>query len=202
MFLFTSINIGGLGFSPQRISYFLAALAASQGLWTLAVFPGLNRKVGNLNVMRLCSTGWPFLFACFPVLNELLRLGARTAFWAALVVPLLIGGFVAMSFAGAQLLVNEACPSPKELALINALTQVCLQRRDGESADLLTLVVQTLNSAVRSVTPALFTSIFAAGVKDQQLHGHLCWAVLVLLTLPLNWALAFRSKRVSLITQS
>lgn len=133
----------------------------------------------------------------------MLRLDARTAFWVVLVVPLLIGGFVAMSFAGAQLLVNEACPSPKELALINALTQVGRQRGKDTIAALLTDVLhQTLNSAVRSVTPALFTSIFAAGVKDQRLHGHLCWAVLILLTLPLNWALASRSQRGSLITQS
>lgn len=52
---------------------------------------------------------------------------------------------------------------------------------------------QTLNSAVRAVTPALFTSVFALGAKTQLLDGHLCWVVLIALTVPLQWALFFRA---------
>ncbi|KAK4610753.1 Efflux pump azaK [Fulvia fulva] len=174
VFLFTSTANGGLGFSPRWISYFLAGLAASQGLWTLMSFPTLKRKMGTRKVMQICSCGWPLLFASMPVLNEVLRRDAIAAFWAVVPVPLIIGGGVAMSFAGAQLLVNDTCPSPTELALLNALTQ-------------------TLNSAVRAVTPALFTSVFALGAKTQLLDGHLCWVVLIALTVPLQWALFFRA---------
>lgn len=98
VFLFTSTANGGLGFSPRWISYFLAGLAASQGLWTLMSFPTLKRKMGTRKVMQICSCGWPLLFASMPVLNEVLRRDAIAAFWAVVPVPLIIGGGVAMSF--------------------------------------------------------------------------------------------------------
>lgn len=98
VFLFTGIEKGGFGFSPQWISYFLACLAASQGLWTLAYFPSLKRKLGTGPVMRLCSAGWPLLFASFAILNELLRRGWFIAFWTTLPLSLIVGGGIAMSF--------------------------------------------------------------------------------------------------------
>ena len=44
----------------------------------------------------------------------------------------------------------------------------------------------TVSSAVRAFAPVAFTSIYAAGVKGQILHGHLVWALLIVLTLGLN----------------
>ncbi|KJX93931.1 major facilitator superfamily transporter like protein [Zymoseptoria brevis] len=167
VFLFTSIDKGGFGFSPQFISYFLAGWAACQALWTLVCFAPLKRRLGNARVMQLCSAGWPLLFASFAVLNEMLRHGHTTLFWTFLAVPLLLGGGIAMSFASAQLLVNDTCPSPQETALINAISQ-------------------TLNSAIRAVTPAIFTTVFALGTKYQILDGHLCWIALAAVALPLS----------------
>ena len=56
---------------------------------------------------------------------------------------------------------NDVAPSHVMLGTLNALA--------------LTLV-----SGVRAVAPALFTSIFAIGVKLQWIDGHLVWVILIL----------------------
>ena len=60
-------------------------------------------------------------------------------------------------------------PSPTTLATLNALAL-------------------TVNSADRAVAPALFTSLFATGVKLGWLDGHLVWVLIVSLALLLNVA--------------
>jgi hypothetical protein len=40
-------------------------------------------------------------------------------------------------------------------------------------------------SGIRMITPAAFSSIFAAGAKMQFLGGHLVWLVLVVMAVPL-----------------
>jgi hypothetical protein len=46
--------------------------------------------------------------------------------------------------------------------------------------------MQTLNSAVRAITPAVFTCVYAVGTKHAILDGHLCWITLAVLALPLS----------------
>ncbi|KAI7253652.1 MFS general substrate transporter [Hortaea werneckii] len=103
----------------------------------------------------------------FPILNEVLRHGSRTAFWAIWPPFLVIASGIAMSYACVQLCLNDISPSSTVLATVNALGL-------------------TLSSAVRAFAPVAFTSIYAAGVKGQILGGHLIWALLIVLTLGLN----------------
>ena len=72
--------------------------------------------------------------------------------------------------AGVQLALNDIAPSQSTLGTLNGLA--------------LALV-----SATRAVVPALFTSLFAAGVKGQIFGGHLIWVILVALTIGYNVAL-------------
>jgi hypothetical protein len=65
-----------------------------------------------------------------------------------------------MGFTGAQLALNDIAPSSATLGTLNALAL-------------------TLASAIRMVAPALFSSIFAWGVRNQILMGYLIWVVLV-----------------------
>jgi hypothetical protein len=67
-------------------------------MWTLAYFPSLQRKIGTKGVLRLCSAGWPVLFVTFPLLNELLRRDWIPVFWASIIIPIIVGGGIAMSF--------------------------------------------------------------------------------------------------------
>lgn len=69
-----------------------------------------------------------------------------------------------------QLALNDIAPSPATLGTLNA-------------------VALTLVAAIRGVGPALFTSIFAIGVRDQILDGYLVWVLLILLGIGGNVAM-------------
>lgn len=66
--------------------------------------------------------------------------------------------------AACQLAINDISPSPETLGTVNAISL-------------------TLNSGLRAVAPALFSSIFATGVKKQIFKGYFAWLILVLLAL-------------------
>ncbi|CAK3791141.1 MFS general substrate transporter [Lecanosticta acicola] len=166
-FLFTRIELGGIGFGPDFISYAIALAGASQALWMLLVFPPLQRKIGTGNLLRACAIFWPVFMAASPIYNELLRHGFNTAFWVIAPLFSVLGSGVSMAFACVQLCLNDISPSPTVLATVNALAL-------------------TLNSGVRAVAPALFNSIFATGIRIHWADGHLVWFILVALALLLN----------------
>jgi len=62
--------------------------------------------------------------------------------------------------AGVQLALNDISPSPSTLGTLNG-------------------VALTMTAGIRTVGPALFTSLFAAGARTQFLNGYLVWVVLV-----------------------
>ncbi|KZT59576.1 MFS general substrate transporter [Calocera cornea HHB12733] len=160
IFFTMSIALGGFGFSPAQISLYLAGCGISQALWLLVAFPPLQRRLGTGNLLRVCAWAWPVAFCFFPLLSALLRNGQTTAFW--LIVPLSVIGAsgVSMAFTGVQLALNDIAPSHLALGTLNGLAL-------------------SLMSAVRAITPALFASIYAYGVKYQILAGYFCWAVLI-----------------------
>ncbi len=67
-----------------------------------------------------------------------------------------------MFIAGVQLALNDISPSPSTLGTLNGLAL-------------------TLTSGIRTVGPAIFTSLFAMGARTQFLNGYLVWVVLTLL---------------------
>lgn len=76
---------------------------------------------------------------------------------------------MSMGFACVQLALNDISPSKQVLGTVNALAL-------------------TVNSAVRAVMPAAFTSIYALGVKWGGADGHLAWIILVSVAAALNFA--------------
>lgn len=65
-----------------------------------------------------------------------------------------------MAFTAVQLALNDIAPSHQTLGTLNA-------------------IALTLTCAIRTVGPALTTSLFAIGARTQILDGHLVWVVLV-----------------------
>ena len=171
VFFFTSPERGGYGFSPQMISIYLAGAGASQALWILLAFPPLQHKYSTGAVLRGCATLWTFMFAVFPIGNEFLRRGMTVPFWICVPINMFVGSGVSMAFTCVQLCLNDIAPSPATLGTLNALAL-------------------TLHSGTRAVAPALFSAIFATGVRGGWVDGHLVWFVLV----PLAGILAFTSR--------
>lgn len=98
VFMYTSVEKGGFGFSDQYIAIFLAISGGSQALWMLLAFPYLQGKFGTGTVMRWCAAGWPIFMVAFPVFNEFLRNGWNLAFWILAPIELVLGSGVAMGF--------------------------------------------------------------------------------------------------------
>ncbi|KYK56511.1 hypothetical protein DCS_03511 [Drechmeria coniospora] len=161
--LFTPVALGGLGCDSFQISLYMAALGASQALWTLLVFPVLHRRVGTVGVLRLCAACYPFFFAGFVVMNLLLREGTEASvvcFWVIGTVVCFGGPGVSMAFTAVQLALNEVSPDQHHMGTLNAIALTC-------------------TSGIRSVAPAVTTAMYAVGVRGQILGGHLVWALLV-----------------------
>ncbi|GAD91876.1 conserved hypothetical protein [Paecilomyces variotii No. 5] len=164
VFYFTSPKLGGFGFSPSQISLFMALAGFSQSLWILAIFPPLHRRIGTGNLLRICTVAFAFFFAINPLCNMLLRWEFITAFWVVAITSLSIGSGVAMIYTCIQLAVNDISPSHTTLGTLNA-------------------VALALGSGIRAVAPALFSSLFATGVREQILAGYLPWLILIILAL-------------------
>lgn len=98
VFYFTSIGLGGYGFSEFQISIFIGIGGLSQAIWLLFVFPSLQRRIGTGGIMRLCASVWPFWFFLTAGANALLRLGWDNVFWIYAPTLLVLGSGVAMAF--------------------------------------------------------------------------------------------------------
>lgn len=142
----------------------------------LLAFPYLQRKTSTGTVLRGCCIAWPFMMACYPILNELLRANAIAAFWTLGAICTFFGSGVAMSFACVQLCLNDIAPSPTTLATLNA-------------------VALTVNSGLRAIAPVGITSLYAVGIKGRWIHGHLGWALLVIMALSLNVSVRWLPER-------
>ncbi|CAG9948856.1 unnamed protein product [Clonostachys rosea f. rosea IK726] len=164
--LFTPIDLGGIGYTTPQISIYMGAQAASQALWLLVVFPRLQQRMGTRGVLRVCSLGLPLFFSSFILMNVLLRTGgtACTAcFWALTFLGTFVGPAVFMSFAGMQLLVNDATPDPSLLGRVNAIALM-------------------LCGVIRIAAPSIATVVYAVGVHGQIAGGYLGWVVTIVLS--------------------
>src|SRR4051812_46912598 len=81
VFLFTPVNLGGVGFSPSFIAGVIALNGISQALWLLLAFPPLQRRIGTGGIFKLCALAWPVFFAVLPICNVFLRYDLKVPFW-------------------------------------------------------------------------------------------------------------------------
>ncbi|KAK6008055.1 hypothetical protein QM012_004869 [Aureobasidium pullulans] len=162
VFWFTSIPLGGFGFSPIQISLFLGLAGISQAIWLLFVFPPMQRRWGTGGVLRYSGWIFPIGYIGNPLLQFALRKGVITPFWIILPILMVVGSSASMAFTCVQLCVNNISPSSAVLGTMNALA--------------LSLV-----AGIRALAPGLFASLFATGVKGQILDGYLVWLIMIIM---------------------
>jgi hypothetical protein len=98
VYMYTPIELGGIGFTPVLIAGFTAIAGASQAIWLLLVFPRLHKRVGTGRVLFYCACAWPIFFASSVVFNTLLRHNLKATFWATAPLTLALGSGVSMAF--------------------------------------------------------------------------------------------------------
>ncbi|KAL7792439.1 major facilitator superfamily domain-containing protein [Trichoderma ceciliae] len=168
--LFTPIDLGGVEFSPFRISVWMAIQGGSQATWLIVAFPFLQRRLSTKGTLAACVAGYPLFFIGYIAMNLLLRMGtehAVAAFWVLAFVVAFIGPAVSMAFTAVQLALNDVSPNPQVMGTLNALAM-------------------TAASAIRSFVPGVATAIFAIGVRNQIFWGHLVWVVLIPIAMSLS----------------
>ncbi|KAL2123092.1 hypothetical protein VTJ04DRAFT_3547 [Mycothermus thermophilus] len=165
VFWFTPVSLGGLGLTTQQISLLLTLTGLSQAGWTLLALPPLQHRVGTTGVLRLCAAVYPWFFAASPLLAIILRVGAdwsTPVFWSLGPLLIAIGSGVSMCFTAIQLAINDVAPSPDTLGTINSLSL-------------------SISSGVRAFSPALFSSLFALGMRSGLLGGYAIWVLMIAL---------------------
>ncbi|TFA98228.1 putative peptide/nitrate transporter [Trichoderma ghanense] len=170
VYLFTPVRLGGVEFSPFRISVWMAIQGASQATWLIVAFPFLQRRIGTKGSMTACVAVYPLFFVGYIVMNLLLRIDTEPAvavFWAVALVVAFVGPGVSMAFTAIQLALNDVSPNPHVMGTLNALAM-------------------TAASAIRSFVPGVSTAMFAIGVRNQILWGHLVWAILIPIAMSLS----------------
>jgi MFS family permease len=168
VYLYTPAGLGGMQLSTTQISIYMAVQGGSQVLWLLLAFPILNIRLGTKPLLSAIATFWPLVFAGYVVMNAMLRTAdaaLHQLLWVAIApVMVIVGSAVIMSQTSIQLAINDVSPTSDYLAMINALALVG-------------------NNVVRAVTPGASSAIFALGVKNGILKGHLAWAILIILSI-------------------
>lgn len=162
VYFYTSVPRGGFGLSEKLISLFISINGIAQSLWLLFAFPPLHKRLGTRRLLQGCGLFWGPFIIFFPINNFFLRQGWKAVFWTVAPIVQTIGSGVAIAFTACQLAVNEAAPSPELLGTLNG-------------------VALTIQPAVRAITPLLFSSIYAVGVKRHILGGQLGMLVLAVL---------------------
>ncbi|RFU75775.1 hypothetical protein TARUN_6534 [Trichoderma arundinaceum] len=170
VFLFTPVNLGGVEFSPFQNSVWMAIQGGSQATWLIVAFPFLQRRIGTKCSLIACVAAYPFFFVGYIAMNLLLRIDTEPAvasFWVLAFVVAFIGPGVSMAFTAVQLALNDVSPNHHVMGTLNALAM-------------------TAASAIRSFVPGVATAIFAIGVRNQILWGHLVWLILIPIAMSLS----------------
>ncbi|KAH6606900.1 hypothetical protein Trco_006053 [Trichoderma cornu-damae] len=163
VFLFTPVALGGVEFSPFRISVWMAIQGGSQASWLIVAFPALQRRLGTKGSLAACAVAYPFFFVGYVAMNTLLRIDTESSVACLYIVAFVvafIGPGVSMAFTAVQLALNDVSPNPHVMGTLNALAM-------------------TAASAIRSFVPGVSTALFAIGVRNQIFWGHLVWVVLI-----------------------
>jgi membrane protein implicated in regulation of membrane protease activity len=82
-----------------------------------------------------------------------------------------------MMIAAAQLALNDISPSPATLGTLNALALA-------------------FSSGIRAWSPALFTTLFAIGVRNHILYGQLIWVIVIIIASVLAISLYWLPEKV------
>ena len=173
LFLFTTIEQGGISFSKEAIGYFLAINGAVVIFVQLFVFPPLEKRLGGpLATLRLSLTVLPLNFLCFPIAHYAARDYGLHGTLVVLAVLLLLRGFSSIMVVSSSLCVNNVVPTRSALGSINGLQQslACLSRAAG---------------------PIFSTSLFAFSITHTYafLDGQMVWFVFAAISL-ITWYLS------------
>ncbi|CAE6459209.1 unnamed protein product [Rhizoctonia solani] len=164
LWLYTPVNIGGMGFSSAEIGTALVIAGLVGNIMTVFVFPPLERRVGALYVYRFSMAMLVVTALTFPLGHVFAITGGKKGAYLGASTMLGARGLGGMVFVSNLLLINCSAPSRRSLGSINGIAQMAA-------------------SASRGVGPVIATSLFAFSAQNNILGGNFIWLVLSMVAL-------------------
>lgn len=75
LFLYTPIELGGLGLKSKQIGIYLASIGLTSALLQLLLFPSLQKRFGTKKVFAFAMSFWVSMAALLPICNWIARRG-------------------------------------------------------------------------------------------------------------------------------
>ncbi|KAF9230341.1 MFS general substrate transporter [Melanogaster broomeanus] len=166
LFYSTPIELGGLGFSPATIGFWMSGLGIGNGIFQAFFFAPLVSKVGSKTMFRIGHGAFIVVFALFPLTSVMAKTYGSDS-WSVKVLlfcQVCFNVMQATSFTSILMFIVAPAPNQRSLGAINGLAQ-------------------TTASALRAIAPWMATSMFAYSVEYNILGGYGVYLVMVLMTL-------------------
>ncbi|KAG6829997.1 hypothetical protein H0H92_002688 [Tricholoma furcatifolium] len=165
LFFAMPLTIGGLGFDPATIGYILGFYGVCTGVFQALYFSKIIRRVGERGVFVAGIASFAPIFALFPIISIAAQHYGVTGFtWACIALMLFLMIIMDMAFGCIFMFITASTPSKRSLGATNGLSQTAV-------------------SIIRTIGPAMATSLFSASQELNLLWGYAVYAILFVLTL-------------------
>ncbi|KAG0699250.1 major facilitator superfamily domain-containing protein [Suillus ampliporus] len=169
LFYSTPIELGGLGFDPVTIGFWMGAFGIVNGVLQTMIFAPLVNKFGLKAVFQFCEACFIPIFALFPITNIIARqYGINWLVWLSLTCSLTLAIFMDMTFSCILMFITAAAPDKRSLGATNGLAQMTA-------------------SIVRAIGPVMSTSMFAYSVQHNLMGGYAVYAILMTMSVFAVW---------------
>ncbi|KAH9974962.1 member of major facilitator multidrug-resistance DHA1 sub-family [Lactifluus volemus] len=162
----TSVEYGGLNFSPASIGLCISVYGFMSGIFQFIFFPRLVGRFGPRWVLVASIAAYAVVYSMFPFENLALRYavgdGSSMTLWLLIFLQLWSLAVSEMGYSAAYMFIRSAAPNQRSLGTTNGLAQ-------------------TLGSVYRSFGPAAADWLFAFSLINNILDGKLTYVVLLAL---------------------
>ncbi|KAG2127825.1 MFS general substrate transporter [Suillus cothurnatus] len=170
LFFSTPTYIGGLGFDPSAIGYWLALFGIMDGVFQALLFAKLVDRLGPKRLFSMSVSSYALLMVVLSIMSWLVRArgGVDYAVKFALLCQLVLSVICSMGLGTLLMFITASAPTKNALGAINGLGQ-------------------TSSSVARAIGPAFATSLFAASKEHSLLGGNAVFVILFMLAGALRW---------------
>ncbi|KAJ8593923.1 MFS general substrate transporter, partial [Rhizopogon salebrosus TDB-379] len=170
LFYSTPIYLGGLGFTPASIGWWLAMFGIADGTFEALFFAKIVDRLGPKRLFCVSVSCFVPLMTMFPIMSWLVQSRGMVdhTITIALLIQLVLFVTWSMAYGAVFLIITNSAPSKNVLGAINGLGQMSA-------------------STARAVGPALATSLFAFSKEHNVLNGNAVFVVFIVLTGGLRW---------------
>jgi len=163
----TSVEFGGLNYSPASIGFWMSMYGWIDGIFQFTLVPRILGRFGARYTFMIGVTACAVVYMMFPSENLALRMrqaigGPYVVVWLLILVQLLFLSIQRMGFTAVFIFITSAAPSKRSLGATNGLAQAVV-------------------SVQRTMGPAAADWLFAFSITNNVLGGNFVYVVLLVL---------------------